>query len=272
MTTTTMIKVLQRCLLYAKTSNFCIFFWKFANSVCKIGQSLCEGAQMQAGRQPKMNATEHAYHIIRNDILTGKLKEGERLTETRLSDDLGLSRTPIREAIGRLIIEGFIDRQSGYTTRVAYFPEDEAEQVYEIRRLVECYSVQRAARLANEEDIAELRRIHAAMQADTPPRDQDAYQRLTAANEAFHRAIVAAARSPRLTALMTTALDVSMVVRTYSMFSDRDLQRSLNHHEEIIQAIEARAPEWAASIMSAHLLAGASRVTERMAQNAAGKE
>ncbi|MEC7257858.1 MAG: GntR family transcriptional regulator [Pseudomonadota bacterium] len=221
---------------------------------------------------PKMNATEQAYHIIRSDILTGKLAEGERLTETRLSEDLGLSRTPIREAIGRLIIEGFIDRQKGYTTRVAYFPQDEAEQIYEIRRLIECYSVERAARLATEEDIAELRRVHAAMKADTPPRDKAAHQRLTAANEAFHRAIVNAARSPRLTALMTTALDVSMVVRTYSMYSEKDLERSLNHHEEIIQAIEARSPKWASSIMSAHLLAGASRVADRIAKSDTPKE
>ncbi|MCO0636108.1 GntR family transcriptional regulator [Lutimaribacter sp. EGI FJ00014] len=219
---------------------------------------------MQSSGSSRPNATEQAYQAIRKNILTGKLEEGERLTETRLSDDLGLSRTPIREAIGRLVLEGFIERQSGYTTRVAHFPEDEAEQIYEIRRLMECYSVQRAARLATEEDIAELRRINAAMKADTPPRDEAANQRLTEANEAFHRAIVAAARSPRLTALMTTALDVSMVVRTYSMYSEKDLMRSLNHHAEIIDAIEARAPKWAASVMSAHLLAGASRVAARM--------
>lgn len=228
--------------------------------------------KMQGPSQPKMNATEQAYHIIRNDILTGKLEEGERLTETRLSDDLGLSRTPIREAIGRLTLEGFIERDKGYTTRVAYFPEDEAEQIYEIRRLVECYSVQRAARLATPEDIAKLRAIHTAMKEDTPPKDQAAYQRLAAANEDFHHTIVTAARSPRLTALMATALDVSMVVRTYSMFSQKDLQRSLNHHEEIIQAIEAGAAEWASSIMSAHLLAGAARVVENIAKTAEEKE
>lgn len=227
---------------------------------------------MQSSNPRRLHATEQAYQIIRNDILTGKLKEGERLTETRLSDDLGLSRTPIREAIGRLTFEGYIERQSGYTTRVAHFPEDEAEQVYEIRRLVECYSVQRAARLATEDDIAELRRIHTSMKADTPPKDDAAYQRLTAANEAFHRTIVGAAKSPRLTALMATALDVSMVVRTYSMFSQKDLQRSLNHHEEIIHAIEARAPEWAASVMSAHLLAGAARIASPARQATLSQE
>ncbi len=227
---------------------------------------------MQSTRPSKMNATEQAYHMIRTNIISGKLEEGERLTETRLSQDLGLSRTPIREAIGRLTIEGFIERQSGYTTRVAHFPKDEAEQIYEIRRLVECYSVERAAQLATEEDIAELRRIYTQMRRDTPPVDEAASQRLTEANEAFHRTIVTAARSPRLTALMATVLDVSMVARTYSMFSERDLMRSLHHHEELIQAIEARAPKWASSVMSAHLLAGAARVSEQIDRNNASQE
>lgn len=252
-------------ILYAKVTKFNCLGWKTANFVCRIRPKICESQRMTNETPQKMNATEQVYHIIRSDILTGKLAEGERLTEARLSEDLGFSRTPIREAIGRLILEGFIDRQKGYTTRVAYFPKDEAEQIYEIRRLVECYSVARAARLATDADIALLRSIHAAMKKDTPPRDNGAYQRLTEANEAFHRAIVSAARSPRLTALMTLALDVSMVVRTYSMFSEHDLRRSLNHHEELIQAIEARAPEWASSVMSAHLLAGANRVAKRSA-------
>lgn len=227
---------------------------------------------MQSSGTTRLNATEQAYQAIRKNILTGEFKEGERLTETRLSDDLGLSRTPVREAIGRLVLEGFIERQSGYTTRVAHFPQDEAQQIYEIRRLMECYSVERAARLATEEDIAEMRQIHAAMKADTPPRDEAASQRLTEANEAFHRAIVTAARSPRLTALMTTALDVSMVVRTYSMYTEQDLFRSLNHHSEIIEAIEARAPKWASSVMSAHLLAGAHRVGVRQQPAKASRE
>ena len=102
------------------------------------------------------------------------------------------------------------------------------------------------------------------MKADTPPATEDAHQRLTLANEEFHKEIVAAARSPRLKALIMTAFDMGMVVRTYRMFSDAELRRSLNHHAELIEAIEAREPEWAESVMSAHLLAGASRVTRKL--------
>lgn len=212
---------------------------------------------------PRMNAAEAAYRTIRSQIVSGALAEGERLTEKRLSKDLGLSRTPIREAIGRLILEGFVERQSGYTTRVAHFPEDEITQIFEIRCILEAYSARRAARNASPEDIAELRLVHAEMKAHTPPRSDDDYKVLTEANEKFHRIIVRAAQSPRLTALMTMAFDVGMVVRTYRIYSDADLLRSLHHHAELIDAIEARAPDWAEKVMGAHLLAGAAKVTDR---------
>jgi DNA-binding GntR family transcriptional regulator len=211
---------------------------------------------------PRMNAAEHAYRTIRANIVSGLLREGERLTEKRLSDDLGISRTPVREAIGRLILEGFVERQSGYTTRVARFPEDEIDQIFQIRKLLETYSARRAARHASPEDIEALKGILAVMEAHTPPRSDADYDVLTEANAQFHRQIVTAARSPRLTALMTMAFDVGMVTRTYRIYSDADLIRSLHHHAELVDALEARAPEWAESLMAAHLLAGAAKVTD----------
>lgn len=217
-------------------------------------------------KRARIPAAEQAYKSIRDSIVSGHLAEGERLTEQRLSSDLGLSRTPVRAAISRLILEGFLERQSGYTTRVAHFPEDEVEQIFEIRRLLETYSARRAALYATSDEIDELRQTVAMMRANTPPQSDANYRALIEANEQFHRKIVAAARSPRLTALMMNAIDVGMVVRTYHIYSDRDLTRSLNHHEELIEAIIARAPDWAESVMSTHLLAGATRVFRALAQ------
>lgn len=212
--------------------------------------------------QPRVNAAEAAYRAIRARIVSGELAEGERLTEKRLSKDLGLSRTPIREAVGRLVLEGFVERQGGYTTRVARFPEDEVAQIFEIRSLLEAYSARRAARHANAEDIAELRDIHARIAEHTPPRSEASFQILTEANEQFHKVILRAARSPRLTALMTLAFDVGMVVSTYRIYSDADLIRSMHHHGELTDAIAAGAPEWAENVMRAHMLAGAAKVAE----------
>ncbi len=213
--------------------------------------------QPDQGRVP---AAEQAYKTIRDRIVSGRLAEGERLTEQRLSTELGLSRTPVRAAISRLILEGFLERQSGYTTRVAHFPEHEVEQIFEIRRLLETYSARRAALYATPDEIDSLRRTVDRMRASTPPKSDADYRALTEANEQFHRQIVEAARSPRLSSLMMNAIDMGMVVRTFRVYSDADLLRSLNHHTELIEAIVARAPDWAESVMSTHLLAGATKV------------
>jgi len=212
---------------------------------------------------PKVPATEQAYLTIRRAIVTGDLAEGERLTEQRLAADLGLSRTPVREAISRLILEGFVEKQQGYTTRVAQYPTDEIEQIFDIRRLLESYAARRAATYATNGQIAALRDACAEMARHTPPKSQMDYEIIAQANERFHRTVVEAARSPRLMALLSVAVDVGMVVRTYHLYSEDDLKRSLRHHVELTDAIAAGAETWAENIMSAHIMAAASTALAR---------
>ncbi|MEM9551408.1 MAG: GntR family transcriptional regulator [Pseudomonadota bacterium] len=205
----------------------------------------------------KQPAAQAAYLGIRARILSGELATGERLKEQVLASDLGLSRTPVREAITRLIHEGFAERSEGYSTRVADFPEDELDQIFEIRRRMECYAAERAAELATEGQIAELDRLTTAMEAITPPEGDAAYREISELNALFHRVIAQAARSPRLTAILSIAVDIGIVSRTYHSYSRADLIRSAQHHRELVDAIRARAPDWAASVMSSHVLAAA---------------
>ncbi len=219
----------------------------------------CASTDMEARRltphKTKLPAAEHAYRSIRAAIVSGHLEEGERLIEERLSEDLGLSRTPVREAIRRLTQEGFIERHGGYNTRVATFPADEMEQTFHIRQMLESYAAERAARLATDEDIASIRALSDLIARSTPPQSPADYQKISEANEAFHRKIVEAARSTRLTALMSTAFDIGMVDRTYRRYSTEELVRSANHHCEIADAIAARAPDWAGAAMRTHIRA-----------------
>ena len=205
--------------------------------------------------EKKVPAAEQAYRKIRSAIVSGDLEEGERLVEERLSADLGLSRTPVREAIRRLTLEGFIERHEGYNTRVATFPADEMEQTFHIRQFLESYAAERAARLATEEDIAEIRAISDEISRHTPPANTEDYQKISIANEAFHRKIVEVSRSPRLTAHMMMAFDIGMVDRTYRRYNADELIRSAKHHREIADAIAAHAPEWARTAMQTHIRA-----------------
>ncbi|MEM7567808.1 MAG: GntR family transcriptional regulator [Pseudomonadota bacterium] len=205
--------------------------------------------------EPERPAGARAYELIRRDIVTGALAEGERLTEQRLAERTGLSRTPVRDAIRRLEHEGFVERGQGYSTRVARFPEDELDQIFQIRERLESYAARRAAEMASREQIANLRALADLMSQHTPPRTPEAFEILSRANEDFHRTIHDAARSPRLSALLSMALDVGVVARTYKAYDERDLKRSARHHHEIADAIAARAPDWAASVMASHILA-----------------
>jgi DNA-binding GntR family transcriptional regulator len=218
-----------------------------------------EDAFQDPGREDsrRETAADVAYRSLRADILVGRLAQGARLTEANLAEALGISRTPVREALKRLVLEGFVERETGFGARVATFPEDELEQIFQIRLMLESYAARRAARFASAEETAGLRALADEMTACTPPRADADFQRLAAANERFHKGIMQAARSQRLGTMLSFAVDHSVQLRTYRLYSARDLIRSAAHHHEIVDAIEARAPDWASSVMTSHLLAAA---------------
>ena len=200
-------------------------------------------------------AADAAYERLRREILQGALQAGDRLTEAALAKRLGLSRTPVREAIGRLVSEGFVERGEGYSTRVARFDAADHVHVFEIRARLEGYAARQAALNATRDEVVELERLAASMVSRTPPQGEDDRAVIARANEAFHRLVYQAARSPRVQVVMATIVDVGVVARTYRTFGARDLERSTHHHVEIAEAIAARAPDWAEHVMTAHVLA-----------------
>lgn len=219
----------------------------------------------RVGPEPERreSAAEAAYQALRADILGGALAEGERLTETALAARLGISRTPVREALNRLAVEGFVEREPGHAARVASFPEDEVEQIFQIRVLLESVAARRAAVHATEAEVAELRAVAEEIEAGTPPEGPEGFARLAAANERFHAAVMRAAKAHRLAGLLSVTVQAALIQRTYRVFSARDLERSARHHLELVEAIAARSPDWAGAVMTAHLLAAAAAAKRR---------
>lgn len=213
---------------------------------------------MRGDEDRPVSAADTAYLAIRTDILDGVLAADDRVTETALADRLGISRTPVREAVKRLLIEGFLRRAPGEGLRVTGLNPDEVQQIFRIRCMLESYGARRAAENATEADCAELRRLAEVMTAHTPPQGRDDFEIISQANTAFHNRIMAAAQSPRLAAMLSLAVSLGLVLRTYQMFTDHDRIRQNRHHHEIAEAIAARDPDWAEAAMAAHLLAAAS--------------
>ncbi len=209
------------------------------------------------GEEDRLNAADSAYHALRDDILSGVLKPDDRLTEVTLADRLNMSRTPVREAVKRLLIEGFLTRAPGEGLRVTGLEPDEVQQIFQIRLKLESYGARRAAEHATPAEQAELHRLADVMTAHTPPKADQDFDTISEANAAFHRTIMLAARSPRLGAMMSLAINLGLVLRTYRMYDDHDMIRQSRHHHDIAEAISAGDPDWAEAAMSSHVLAAA---------------
>ncbi len=221
---------------------------------------LTEDAQTDSAPSAGKSASEHAYDALRQAIASGEFAGGQRLTEQMLSERFGISRTPIRDALRRLEMEGLIAAGSGRGFRVAEWTRDEIDQVFTIRAMLESYAIERAASLATDEQIEELGRLSEIMIDRTPPQSDEDFKVLADANERFHKLIIEAAQSERLARLISMTIDMALRFRTYKMYSERDLKRSSLHHREMVEALRARAPDWAASVMRSHLLAAAGSV------------
>lgn len=204
-----------------------------------------------------VNAADSAYLRLRGEILAGVLAPDERMTESALADRLGISRTPVRDAVKRLLLEGFVTRAPGEGLRVSALDDDDVEQIFRIRVMLESYGARRAAEFATPEEIADLRRFADVITAHAPPQTDADHTAMSDANAAFHRTIMQAARSPRLGSMLSLAINLGLVLRTYRMYSPEDMIRQARHHHDIAEAIAAHDPDWAEAAMAVHVQAAA---------------
>lgn len=202
-----------------------------------------------------MTATDRAYDALRGQILAGTRAAGSRLGEDAIAEELGLSRTPVREALQRLGTEGLVEHLAHRGARVSSWSADDLEETFDLRAALEGLGARRAAERATAADVAGLRDLCTLMEETIPPgapRDLDALTRL---NRQFHHELLRIAGSPRLEAMVDAVIHVPVVMRTFLRYSDHALARSQHHHRELCDALEAADGGWAESVMRSHVLA-----------------
>jgi len=198
-------------------------------------------------------ASEKAYREIREQLLRGAFKPGERLVEDELAALCGVSRTPIREALRRLASDMFVRQVPNHGTFVIETSENDVEDLFELRAMLEGYAAARAARRVTAETLqaleAEVERI------DTALRERRGYYLDTFldANRRIHALIVGLSGSERLRLMLNSLTEQSVVLGTLHRYSMDDLRRSNEHHKEIVAALRAGDAAWAQSIMAAHI-------------------
>lgn len=196
-----------------------------------------------------LTSAERTLDTLREDILRGALPAGSRLGEVELAERLGVSRTPVREALSRLAAEGLVELVPNRGARVASWTVDELEGVFALRSLLEPQLTALAVPHATAADLDALDDLAARM-VELGDRDPDA---LVPLNRAFHGRLVELAAAPALATALAGAVHSPLVARNFHAYDAASLQRSLAHHTEIVAALRAGDPEWARAVMTAHI-------------------
>lgn len=209
-------------------------------------------------KEPKFNVTMNEYlplrdvvfNTLRQAILRGELKPGERLMEIQLANKLGVSRTPIREALRKLELEGLVNMVPRKGAEVADITEKSLRDVLEVRKALEELSVQLACEKITEEEIEELKRV-AERFKDTLD-DQDV-TKIAEADVAFHDVIYTATDNQKLILLLNNLREQMYRYRVEYLKKEEAYPQLITEHEELIDNISKRNKEEATRIMCEHI-------------------
>jgi DNA-binding GntR family transcriptional regulator len=198
-------------------------------------------------------SAERAVNVLRELILRGEFAAGSRLGEVDLAERLGVSRTPVREALTRLAAEGLVELAPNRRARICSWSIAELEGVFELRTVLEPRIAALAAPAATEEDIEALDGLAARMRSVGEPGPDQDLDALVPLNRDFHGRLVTMADHPKLAAALAGVVHAPIVLRNFHTYDEASLRRSLAHHAEIVAAVRAGDPEWAQAVMTAHI-------------------
>lgn len=199
-------------------------------------------------------STGVAYRSIRAKILSGEFAGGAWLRENELANQLGISRTPVREALGRLVADGLARHEPNRGVRVGEWTPKDLNEIYDLRVLLEPHGTGMAA-LNPTTDVALLDKLALEMTLIAGDSHPD-FGRLTELNNTFHSTLIQYSGNERLKAVVASIVQVPLVRQTFALYNQAELGRSMAHHREIVSAVEAGDAQWAEAVMRSHLRAG----------------
>lgn len=188
-----------------------------------------------------------AYERLVQEIRQGALKPGDRLVETDLAQRLGLSRTPVREAIRQLESDGLVSHQPRAGATVRQLDYAEITELYEMRTVLEGTAARFAARAASDVELAELDAINAEMRAATDART------LYEANRQFHAVLLNAARNRFLIKSVHAVQKTLLILGPSTMEEGDRAAEAIAEHEGIIASLRARDEVQAEHQMRHHI-------------------
>jgi len=190
------------------------------------------------------------FNTLRQAILRGELKPGERLMEIQLANKLGVSRTPVREALHKLEQEGLVLTMPRKGAEVADISEKSLHDVLEVRRALEALAIQLACDKMSVDQIQEL---SDAAQAFRDTLDSGDITRIAEADVAFHDVIHLATGNQRLIQLLNNLREQMYRFRVEHLKKESYYPQLLKEHREMIGYIKARNKDEATKIATEHV-------------------
>ncbi|OZD08796.1 GntR family transcriptional regulator [Rhodococcus sp. 06-156-3C] len=196
---------------------------------------------------------DYAYAQLRTRILTGDLAAGSVIGQAKLAAELGVSTTPLREAIRRLAAEGMIDLEAHRDARVTSVSAEEARHLYQVRESLDPLATSLAALNRTNSDIAKIEFALSRLEPITDAGDLEALLR----HREFHRSVYCASGNPVLVDILERLWDKAdryrLVGLRHGGDSKRDRSRVESEHTAIYEAVAAGDADAASQRMSEHI-------------------
>ncbi len=205
---------------------------------------------MEVNREEFLPLRDVVFKKLRKAILTGELKPGERLMEIHLANRLGVSRTPIREAIRKLELEGLVTMLPRRGAEVAQITEKSLKDVLEVRRALDALCAELACRRITQEEERQLAAACKEFEQATATRDATV---IAKADVALHDIIVAATGNQRLVQLVNNLAEQMYRYRFEYIKDESQHERLMEEHRMIYESIRKKDSAAAAEAAKMHI-------------------
>lgn len=198
--------------------------------------------------------------LIRKAIFEGKYLPGDKLKETEIASLFSVSRTPVRESLRKLEAEGLAEFQPNKGVIVPQIDNNDIDEIYELRILIELYCVRKFIRIATEQHFDEIEEILDRMKNALSSKDIPAYFALSLD---FHDYFIKNCQNQRMYAFFSSIRNSMRIAQSILRETDEFCQKSLDEHVEIMRLLKNRSQE-CEKILRLHIEDACNRMRERI--------
>lgn len=217
-------------------------------------------------RRARTNGVD-VYEELRQLILSGAYQPGERLVEDAVARRLGVSRTPVRQALTMLEAEGLVEIARHRGATVCSFGIEDVWHLYDLRAVLEAHAAARAATRISEAEIDRLGELAEKLESLPSlhlPTREDEVRWLVTHNQEFHQIIIDASRNQHLDKLVRRTVELPLVFKSFFWYSPHERAISNHYHRQILRALTERDAARAEIVMREHIYEGRDFVIQKL--------